>query len=132
MMRARWLSTLVLAAVGAMAVSGCTYFRKQEADQAEATLAAAGFKVKPADTAKREAALAMFPVRKITSRVRDGQLTYFYADPDFCKCLYYGNAQAYSRYQQLAIQRQIAQEQIEAAEMNEDAAMDWGMWGPFW
>jgi len=132
MMHARWLSMLMLTAVVVLAASGCTYFRKQEADQAEATLAAAGFKVKPADSAKREATLALFPVRKIVSRVRDGQLTYFYADPDFCKCLYYGDAKAYSRYQQLALQRQIANEQVEAAEMNENAAMDWGMWGPFW
>jgi len=132
MRHARWLSTLTLAAVAALAVSGCTYFRRQEADQAEATLAAAGFKVKPADSPKREASLTQFPVRKIVARVREGQLTYFYADHDFCKCLYYGDAHAYSRYQQLAIQRQIAQEQVEAAEMNENTAMDWGMWGPFW
>ncbi len=132
MINVRWWSTLMLATAVALAMSGCTYFRKQEADHTEATLAAAGFKMKPADSPKREANLALFPVRKVTSRVRDGKLTYFYADPDFCKCLYYGDAQSYSRYQQLAIQRQIAQEQVEAAEMNEDAAMDWGMWGPFW
>jgi hypothetical protein len=131
MMHVRWWSTVLLV-TAVLAGSGCTYFRKQEADQTEATLAASGFKVKPADTAKRQSDLAMFPVRKITTRVREGKLTYFYADPDFCKCLYYGDAQAYSRYQQLAIQRQIAQEQVEAAEMNQDAAMDWGMWGPFW
>lgn len=123
---------LTLAVSIALAVPGCTYFRKKEADQTEATLAAAGFQVKPADTPKRLASLAQFPVRKLTSRIRDDQLTYFYADPDFCKCLYYGNAQSYSRYRQLAIQQQIAQERVEAAEMNEDAAMDWGMWGPFW
>src|SRR5580765_4681900 len=58
MMHARWLSMLMLAAVVVLAASGCTYFRKQEADQAEDTLAAAGFKVKPADSAKREATLA--------------------------------------------------------------------------
>ncbi len=132
MTQTRWLSMVTLVAVLTVAVGGCTYFRKQDADQTEATLAAAGFKMKPADTPKREAGIVQFPPRKIVSRTRDGKLTYFYADPNFCKCLYYGDAQAYARYQQLAIQRQIAQEQVEAAEMNEDAAMDWGMWGPFW
>ena len=39
---------------------------------------------------------------------------------------------AYQRYQQLAIKQQLAQEQVMAAEMNEDAAMNWGAWGPFW
>jgi hypothetical protein len=129
---ARWFATLMLAAVAGLVLSGCTYFRREEADHTESTLAAAGFQMKPADTPKREAGLARFPVRKIVSRVRDGQVTYFYADPDFCKCLYFGNQEQYARYKQLAIQQQIAQEQVESAEMNEDAAMDWGMWGPFW
>ena len=124
----RWIAVLAVATL----VTACTYVRREEAHDTEATLAAAGFQVKPADTPKREAGLAQFPTRKIVSRLRDGQLTYFYADPDFCKCLYYGNQAQYSRYRELAIQKQIAQEQMSAAEMNEDAAMDWGMWGPFW
>lgn len=129
---ARLLTTLTLVAAAALFASGCAYFRKQEADQVESTLAAAGFQTKPADTAKRQASLAQFPVRKLVSRMHDGQLTYFYADPDFCQCLYYGDQRQYGRYRQLALQQQIAQEQMDAAEMNEDAAMDWGMWGPFW
>jgi len=111
---------------------GCTYFRKQDADKTESTLAAAGFRMKPADSAKRQAALAQLPVRKLVSRVHDGKVFYFYADPDFCKCLYVGSEAEYSKYRQLAIQQKIAQEQVDAAEMNEDAMMDWGMWGPFW
>ena len=126
------LSAVILGAVLTLTLSGCTYFRKEDADHTESTLAAAGFQMKPADTPKREAGLAQFPVRKIVMRERDGQVTYFYADPDFCKCLYFGNQAQYARYKQLAIQQQVAQEQIDAAEMNEDAAMDWGMWGPFW
>ena len=76
-------------------LSGCTYFRKEDADKTEATLAAAGFRMKPADTPKREASLAQFPVRKVVSRSHDGKVVYFYADPDFCKCLYTGTAQEY-------------------------------------
>jgi len=113
-------------------ITGCTYFRKEDADKTEATLAAAGFRMKPADTPKRVANLAEFPVRKIVSRTHEGHVVYFYADPDFCKCLYTGTQPEYSRYRQLAIQQQVAQEQVEAAEMNENAAMDWGLWGPFW
>jgi len=131
-MRTRWLAAGMLVVVSSLAVSGCTYIRKEDADKTESTLAAAGFQMKPADTPKRQDSLAQFPVRKIVSRVRNGQVVYFYADPDFCKCLYYGNQQQYAHYKELAIQQKIAQEQIDAAEMNEDAAMDWGMWGPFW
>jgi hypothetical protein len=131
-MTMRTLSMGMLAVVAALVVSGCTYIRREDADKTESTLAAAGFQMKPADTPKRQESLAQFPVRKIATRTRNGQVVYFYADPDFCKCVYFGNQQQYARYRQLAIQQKVAQEQIDAAEMNEDAAMDWGMWGPFW
>ena len=46
--------------------------------------------------------------------------------------MYYGNEQAYQNYRRLAIEQNIANEQYMAARMNEDAAMDWGAWGPVW
>lgn len=116
----------------ACAIAGCAYVRKEEAKDAESTLAAAGFRMKPADTPEKLAKLQAMPARKIVTRTKDGQVVYLYADPDYCKCLYAGTQPQYDRYRQLALEKQIAQEQIDAAEMNEDAAMDWGMWGPFW
>lgn len=124
----RW--SLVLAAAALLA--GCTAIRRDEAHQVESTLAAAGFQARPADTPDKLAKLKLLPARTLSSKVKDGELIYFYADPEFCQCLYVGNAAAYGRYQQLAIQQRIAEEQVNAAEMNEDAAMDWGMWGPYW
>lgn len=125
---ARW-STVVAAA---LLIAGCTYIRKEEADKVESTLAAAGFQARPADTPEKMAKLKALPLRKLSHKVKDGEMIYFYADPEFCQCLYVGDQSAYARYQQLAIQQRIAEEQINAAEMNQDAAMDWGMWGPFW
>jgi len=125
----RWASPLLVAAL----VFGCTAIRRDEADKQESTLAAAGFKMRPADTPSKLAKLkADFPLRKLTSRVKNGEPIYFYADPDFCKCLYAGSQEDFAHYKQLAIQQRVAQEQMQAAEMNEDAEMDWGMWGPFW
>jgi hypothetical protein len=45
-----------------------------------------------------------------------------------------GNEEAYQRYQQLAVQKTIADDQRMAAQMNEDVAMNWGLWGmgPYW
>ena len=43
-----------------------------------------------------------------------------------------GDETAYQRYRALAEQRKIAQEQMVTAQMNADAAMDWGLWGPYW
>jgi hypothetical protein len=51
---------------------------------------------------------------------------------DGCNCVYVGDQAAYQRFQQLAIKQRLVQEQVMAAEMNEDAAMNWGVWGGFW
>ena len=118
--------------LAAALVSGCTAMRRDEADHVEKTLAAAGFQMKLADTPEKLAKLQQLPVRKITVRDHKGAQMFVYADPDFCKCLYAGTEEQYARYRQLAIQQKIAQEQVQSAEMNEDAAMNWGMWGPFW
>lgn len=125
-------SALAVLAAAALSVAGCSYFEKQDADQAESTLAAAGFRMKPADTPEKLAKLQAMPKRTIFTREKDGETVYLYADPDFCKCLYAGLQPAFDRYQRLSIAERMSQERVEAAEMNEDAAMDWGMWGPFW
>jgi len=43
-----------------------------------------------------------------------------------------GDPQAYAEYQRLALQKQLADERLEAAEAEESAAMDWNVWGPWW
>jgi hypothetical protein len=123
---------VLLVVVAASLLPACTYFKRQDADQIESTLAAAGFRMKPADTPERLAKLQALPQRKIITRSREGEPVYLYADAEFCKCLYAGRQAEYDRYQRLALEKQIAQEHVEAAEMNENAAMDWGMWCPFW
>jgi len=55
---------------------------------------------------------------------------YVYADATTCQCLYIGQDSNYQNFQQLQLQKNIAQEQQMSAEMNENASMNWGMWGP--
>ena len=55
-----------------------------------------------------------------------------YADPYSCNCLYVGDQQAYAEYKRLALQKQIADERFEAAEAEESAAIDGGLWEPVW
>ncbi len=129
----RSLRPYLVVLVAAALLTGCSYFRKQEAKDVETTLTAAGFTMRPANSPDKLTKLQAMPQRKFFSRVKpDGEVVHLYADAEFCKCLYAGTQAQYARYQQLAIQQKIAQERVEAAEMNEDAAMDWGMWGPFW
>lgn len=128
----RTLARLALVAVAVSLLPACTYIKREDADKVESTLAAAGFKMKVADTPERLAKLQALPVRTIFTRQRDGEILYLYADAEFCKCLYAGRQEQYDTYRRMAMEQQIAQEQVQAAEMNENAAMDWGMWGPFW
>jgi hypothetical protein len=118
--------------VVAVLLGGCAAIQREEAQQTESTLSAAGFQMKLADTPERLAHLQTMRPLKVVPHLKDGKLLYVYADPTGCKCLYIGDEQAYQRYQALAIREKLTQEQMMAAQMNEDAAMNWGLWGPFW
>jgi len=119
-----------------MALSACAAIQKHEAIQKERLLAASGFQMKLADTPDKLARLEQLPQRKLLPHTRaDGKLFYISADAEACKCIYVGTEAAYQRYQKIAVQQQIAQDQRMTAQMNEDAALDWGMWepwGPWW
>jgi hypothetical protein len=106
--------------------------RRHEARDTGDLLVSAGFKTKPADTPERARQLRAMPPLKIVSQQKDGRIVYRYADPYSCECLYVGDQQAYTEYRRLALQKKIADERLEAAEAEESAAMDWGLWGPWW
>ncbi len=115
----------------ALSLTGCAAIQKQDASQTEQLLSAAGFQMKLADNPQKLAHLQTLTPLKLVPHSRDGQVYYVYADPQFCNCLYAGDQAAYQRYQQLAVAQNIAKDQMMAAQMNEDAAMNWGMWGPW-
>jgi len=129
--RSRWQFGVVLAALIPV-LGGCAALRKSDVDSQEQLLSAAGFQMKLADSPEKLAHLQTLTPQKLVPHTRDGKLYYVYADAEFCKCLYVGDPPAYQKYQQLAVQQKLAQEQMNAAAMNENAAMNWGLWGPFW
>jgi hypothetical protein len=116
---------VILALMMVIALSGCAAIQRSDTMDKEQLLAAAGFQAKPADTPEKLANLRVMPARQLVSQAKDGMFVYSYADPDYCQCLYVGGPTEYSAYQRLALQKEIAQEQ-------RDAAMDWRMWGPWW
>ncbi len=93
----------------------------------EDMLATAGFTVVPANTPERQTSLTSLPPHKFVHRTNGDKVTYTYADPTICDCLYVGGEAAYDRYRQAMTQRQIAMEQPTAAEKKEE--MDWKTWG---
>jgi hypothetical protein len=114
--------------------AGCASTAVQDTEQ---MLSAAGFQMRVADTPQKQAQLAALPPHQLVSQRLDkgsSETTgYVYADPDHCHCLYVGDTRAYQAFQQLAFQKRIADEQLRAAEMQQNAALDWGVWGPgFW
>jgi hypothetical protein len=117
----------LLAAVVLMAVAiGCSTTKEKEN-----MLSAAGFKMVPANTPERQAHLTSLPAGKITPVQREGTTYYTFPDPKN-NVLYVGREQQYQKYQQLRYQKQLADEQLEAAQMNENAWGAWGPWGAGW
>jgi hypothetical protein len=105
----------------AMLAAGCSTTKPTEN-----MLSAAGFKMMPATTPEQQAHLKSLPPNKVTMVVRDGK-TYF-AFPDVKQqVLYVGQQAQYDAYQKLRLQKQLAADQVQAAEMNSEPA--WGAWG---
>ncbi len=64
-------------------------------------------------------------------RVNGDRVTYVYADPKGCNCLYVGTQQAYGRYRANQQAQNIADDQEMAAMDYQDAAWNWAAWGPW-
>ena len=118
--------TLVIAMISLM---GCAAMEANKAKDTEALLAAAGFKIKLADTTDKQSHINTLTQHQLVVHEKDGAVYYVYADATTCQCVYWVNEEAYQRYQQLAVQKQIADDQRMSAQMNQNAAMNWGMWG---
>lgn len=121
-------SCIVVAAAAALAVAGCAGVGVQDK---ESMLSAANFTMKKATTPAQLANLKAMPQNQIVVYVKNGNNVYVYADAAQCQCVYVGNEAAYQNYQQIRIAKNIANEQLMAAQMNQDAMMDWGAWGPW-
>lgn len=120
----KFLCTLVLLAFGA----GCA-----TTQQTENLLSAAGFKTVIANTAKQQKHLASLPAGKITTVQKKG-ITYF-VYPDAKKNqMFVGMQKQYTAYQNLRLTQQLSNENLMAAQMNEDAAAwnSWNGWGTGW
>ena len=94
----------------------------------ENMLSAAGFKMMPAATPEQKAHLKTLPPDKVTMVQREGK-TYFVFPDLKQQVLYVGQQAQYDEYQKLRIQNQLAQDQMNAAELNSEPA--WGVWGGF-
>ena len=130
MTRCTWWASLTLIMVLAVAFGGCAGMQTGQTKSTEDLLSAAGFQMRLPDTPQKMAHLQKLTQRQIVAHSRNGRTYYVYADAVNNR-LYVGNEGAFQRYQQLVAAENIAQQQYMTAQMNEAAAMDWGMWGPW-
>ena len=122
----------VVLAVGLLALAGCAS-QQSIVQSREDTLAAAGFRLQPANTPEVKADLARLPPHQLVWEQRDGKLTFLYADPLVCHCLFMGTEQAYQAYQRLEFQREMAATNYQAAQMYYNSGGWWrGGWGWGW
>ena len=93
-------------------------------------LSAAGFKLRPADTPKKQELLKTLTPGKLTLITWQGKQ--FYVQPDVPNNqAYVGTPAEYQAYQQLRLAKQLSNDNLMAAQMNQDAMMGWGgAWGP--
>jgi hypothetical protein len=117
---------------GAILLAGCAGMGSANT---EALLTAAGFRARTPQTPKQQQIYATLPPYQVERATVPGKGVFYVYKDEKSGMAYIGREQEYQRYQQLAIQQQIAQNQIAAAEMERAAAWQWyGAWGPraFW
>lgn len=123
---------LFAAAAAALLLASCA-----EMGSANTTslLSAAGFRARAPETPKQQELYAALPPYHVERATVKGKGVFYVYKDEKAGVAYVGREQEYQRYQQLAIQQQIAQDQYMAAQMQADAAWGWyGAWGPraFW
>jgi len=123
-MRKELLGAVIMVLAFAIFLGGCAGMQTQQVESKEQLMSAAGFQMKAADTPQKQAHIQTLPQHALLAYPYKGKVVYVYRDVN---TLYMGDQGAYQRYQRLAVEKQIAREQIEAAEINETA--DWGVWG---
>jgi len=115
-------------------LAGCASW---DAQNKESLLTAAGFRSRTPTTANQQAMFNRMTPYKLERRIRNGKVLYAYADKQQ-NVVYLGGENEYQNYKQLALQQSIAQDQVEAAQINEEASMYddfgpyWGPWNIWW
>src|SRR5213595_3454378 len=94
----------------------------------ESMLAASGFKVITPKTAAQQQKLQQLPPGHVAMINRKGRTYYIFPDAAHNQA-YVGGPQEYQAYQQARLANHLAQENLESAEMYQDADMNWGAWG---
>ena len=124
---------LIFAAVAAaLSLAGCA---SMGSANTTSLLTAAGFRARTPQTPQQQQIYASLPPYQVQRATVKGKGIFYVYKDETAGVAYVGREQEYQRYQQLAVQQQIAENYYMAAEMERAAAWQWyGAWGPrgFW
>jgi hypothetical protein len=117
----------VVAAIALIALAtGCA---STSTTQKTDMLTAAGFKLVNADTPQKQEVLKSLAKDQLTLIKYKGKM--FYVQPAVTpNQAYVGTPTEYQAYQQLRVAKQMSNENLMAAQMNQDAMTRWNAWGP--
>src|SRR5437016_1766457 len=116
-----------IAAAYAAVLAGCASTQTSTQNR-ESMLAASSFKVITPKTAAQQQKLQNLPPGKVTMIQKKGKTYYIFPDPAR-NVAYVGGPKQYRNYQQLRAENKLTREDLETAEMYQDAEMQWSMWG---
>jgi hypothetical protein len=91
----------------------------------ENLFSAAGFRTVIANTPQRQEQLKALPPDKVTLVQRNGKNYYVYADPTNNQA-FVGTPSQYQKYQQLRLANNLAQDQLQTAQLNSWGPGRWG------
>ncbi|HWH90980.1 MAG TPA: hypothetical protein VNV64_04200 [Candidatus Binatia bacterium] len=130
--RALNIVIFIATAAGMFLLAGCASVGSANTTS---LLTAAGFRARTPQTPKQQQIYAALPPYQVQRATVPGKGVFYVYKDQNAGLAYVGREAEYQRYQQLAIQQQIAQNYYMAAEMERAAAWQWyGAWGPraFW
>ena len=121
------VSFQIISAIALLALTaGCA--TTQSTQNRESMLVASGFKTITPKTAAQQQKLQKLPPGKVAMIQKRGKTYYIFPDAAH-NVAYVGGPKEYQAYQQLRAANKLANENLETAEMYQDASMDWGAWG---
>lgn len=125
-----------IVAIVLLAMAGFAGCASYDAQNKESLLTAAGFRTRTPATAKQQVMFNRMTPYKLERRIRNGKVLYAFADKQQ-NVVYIGGEREYQQYKQLALQKSIAEDQLEAAQINEESSLYdfgpyWGPWNVWW
>ena len=128
MKQKRVLFTMISLTALLALIAGCATTQTASIEDKRAMLVAAGFKTVTPKNAAQQQKLQTLKTGQVAQVQKNGKTYYVVADPSQ-NVVYVGGPTQYQNYQQLRAQKQLADENLETAELYQDASMNWGAWG---